>query len=126
MAKRKGNTKSAKSKKAKCAKIEPEVQPEAPIELRPGFKNQMITSLSKLTVAATEVCSIILKAHISDPTDVGGHRQIPAWNIIIKKLDFQSQMKLSQQNLRLENLVKENAEYELQKLRRHTKDDKYM
>ena len=57
MAKRKGNTKSAKSKKAKCAKIEPEVQPEAPIELRPGFKNQLITSLTKLTLAATEACS---------------------------------------------------------------------
>ena len=67
-----------------------------------------------------------MKALISDPTDVGGHRQIPAWNIIMKKLDFQSQMKLSQQNLRLENLVKENAEYELQKLRRQIKDNKYM
>ena len=44
----------------------------------------------------------------------------------MKKLDFQSQMKLSQQNLRLENLVKENAEYEIQKLRRHIKDNKYM
>lgn len=62
----------------------------------------------------------------SDPTGVGGHRQVPAWNIIIKKLDFQSLMKISQQNQELEALVRENAEYELQKLRRHIKDNKYI
>ena len=56
MAKRKSNKKSAKSKNAKRAKI-PEVQPEAPIELRPGFKNQLITSLTKLAIAATEACT---------------------------------------------------------------------
>ena len=53
MAKRKSNKKSAKSKNAKCAKI----QPEAPVELRPGFKNQLITSLTKLAIAATEACT---------------------------------------------------------------------
>ena len=53
MAKRKSNKKSAKSKNAKCAKI----QQEAPIEHRPGFKNLLITSLTKLTVAATEACT---------------------------------------------------------------------
>ena len=53
MAKRKNNKTSTKSKNAKCAKI----QPEAPIELRPGFKNLLITSLTKLTVAATEACT---------------------------------------------------------------------
>ena len=78
---------------------------------------------SRLLLIAWDV---ILKTSISDPTDVGGHTQIPAWNIIIRKLDFRSQMKISQQNQRLEDLVRENAEYELQKLRRHIKDDKYM
>ena len=79
-----------------------------------------------LTSAATEAGSISLKTFISGLTDVASHRQIPAWNVIIKKLDFQSQMKISQQNQQLEDLVRENAEYELQKFRRHIKDDKYM
>ena len=76
--------------------------------------------------AATEAESIILETFISFSTNVASHRQIPAWNVIIKKLDFQSQMKISQQNQQLEDLVRENAEYELQKFRRHIKDDKYM
>jgi len=80
----------------------------------------------ELTDAASKACIIILKTLTSDPTDVGGHRQIPAWNIIIKKLDFQSQLKLSQQNQGLEDLVRENAEYELQNFRRNIKDNKYM
>ena len=79
-----------------------------------------------VNTAATEAGSIILKTFISNLTDVASHRQIPAWNVIIKKLDFQSQMKISQQNQQLEDLVRENAEYELQKFRRHIKDDKYM
>ena len=79
-----------------------------------------------LTSAATEAESIILETFISFSTNVASHRQIPAWNVIIKKLDFQSQMKISQQNQQLEDLVRENAEYELQKFRRHIKDDKYM
>ena len=66
MAKRKSNKKSAKSKNAKRAKI-PEVQPEAPIELRPGFKNQLITSLIKLTLAATEGPPTCLKLVVRDP-----------------------------------------------------------
>ena len=38
-----------------------------------------------------------LKTLISDLTDVGGHRQMPAWTIIIRKFDFQGQMKILQQ-----------------------------
>ena len=120
MVKRKNNTKSVDN--AKCAKT----QLEAPIELRPGFTDQLIASLTKLTDAASKACIIILKTFTSDPTDVGGDRQIPAWNFIIKKLDFQSQFKLSQQNQRLEDLVRENAEYELRKFRRNIKNNKYM
>jgi len=63
---------------------------------------------------------------LSDSTDVSSQRQIPAWNIILRKLDFQSQMKLTKQNQWLEDLVRENAEYELQKFRRHIKDNKYI
>ena len=49
-----------------------------------------------------------------------------AWDIVIPKLDFQSQMKISQLNHRLADAVELNAEYELQKFKRHIRDDKYM
>ena len=49
-----------------------------------------------------------------------------AWDIIIPKLDFQSQMKISQLNQRLAYIVELNAEYELQKYKRHIREDKYM
>ena len=49
-----------------------------------------------------------------------------AWNLIIPKLDFQSQMKISQQNQRLADLVQTNAENELRKFKRKIQDDKYM
>ena len=49
-----------------------------------------------------------------------------AWDIIIPKLDFQSQMKISQLNHRLAYVVELNAEYELQKYKRHIREDKYM
>ena len=88
--------------------------------------DNFVDHTTTVTTAATEAGSIILKTFISFSTDVACHRQIPAWNVIIKKLDFQSQMKISQQNQQLEDLVRENAEYELQKFRRHIKDDKYM
>ena len=57
-------------------------------------------------------------------TGVGGDH--PAWDIIIGKLDFQSQMKLSQQNHRLADVVAMNAEHELRKFQRHIREDKYM
>ena len=53
----------------------------------------------------------------------GGHL---AWDIIISKLDYQSQMKLSQQNKLLEEIVKMNAESDLRKFRRHIRENKYM
>ena len=49
-----------------------------------------------------------------------------AWNIIIPKLDFQSQMKISQLNHHLADVVEFNAEYELRKFKRHIRDNKYM
>ena len=56
----------------------------------------------------------------------GGRGDSPAWDVIIQKLDFQSQMKISQQNKHLEEVVKANAESELRKFRRHIQEDKYM
>ena len=56
--------------------------------------------------------------------DVGGDHL--AWDIIIPKLDFQSQMKISQLNQRLVDLVELNAESELRKFKRHIREDKYM
>ena len=59
-----------------------------------------------------------------EPKGVGGDHL--AWDIIITKLDYQSQMKICQQNQRLEDVVTTNAEYELRKLRRHIQENKYM
>ena len=49
-----------------------------------------------------------------------------AWDIIIPKLDYQSQMKLSQQNRRLADVVQMNAESEIRKFKRHIQEDKYV
>lgn len=65
-----------------------------------------------------------MKAFTSEPASVGGDH--PAWDILIRKLDFRSQMKIYQQNQRLADVVMENAEYELRKFRRLIRDDKYM
>ena len=50
----------------------------------------------------------------------------PAWSILIPKLDFQTQMKISQQSHHLEEVVRINAESELRKFQRHIRKDKYM
>ena len=55
---------------------------------------------------------------------VGGDH--PAWDIIIRKLDYKSQMKISWQNHRLADIVKINAESDLRKFKRHIREDKYM
>ena len=68
---------------------------------------------------------------ISFPTELG---QVspgvgddhPAWDILIKKLDFQSQMKLWQQNQHLADVVETHAESELWKFQCQIRDDKYM
>ena len=57
---------------------------------------------------------------------VGDAGDSPAWAIIIPKLDFQSQMKISQQNKRLADVVNVNAEHELRKFRGHIRENKYM
>jgi len=50
----------------------------------------------------------------------------PAWDLIIPKLDFRSQMKMAHLNKRLAEVVQINAEYELRKFQRHIRDDKFM
>ena len=55
---------------------------------------------------------------------VGGNHL--AWDIIIRKLDYQSQMKMSQQNRHLAEVVQRNAESDLRKFRRQIEEDKYM
>ena len=60
-----------------------------------------------------------------DPTHgIGGDH--PAWDIIIPKLDFKSQMKMSHQSHHLAEIVKLNAESKLRKYRRQIQEDKYM
>ena len=49
-----------------------------------------------------------------------------AWEIIIPKLDYRSQLKISQQNKQLTEIAKLNAEANLRKFRRHIQEDKYM
>ena len=55
---------------------------------------------------------------------VGGDHT--GWDILIGKLDFRSQFKISQQNKRLAEIVKLNAEYQLRVFRRRIRDNRYM
>ena len=50
----------------------------------------------------------------------------PAWDILIRSLDFKTQMKISQQSRHLEEVVRMNAESELRKFKRHIREDKDM
>ena len=50
----------------------------------------------------------------------------PAWDFIIPKLDYNSQMKMSQQNWHLTEIVRLNAESKLRKYRRQIQENKYM
>ena len=50
----------------------------------------------------------------------------PAWNIIIDHLDFQCQMKLSQLNQRLADIVELNAGSKLRQFQRHIQENRYM
>ena len=48
------------------------------------------------------------------------------WELVVKKLTYIPQMKLSQVNHRLADIVDQNAERKLQKFRRWLQEDKYM
>ena len=49
-----------------------------------------------------------------------------AWNLIVRKLDYRSQMKIAQQNQHLAEVVDVNATHELKKYRRRLQEDKYL
>ena len=49
-----------------------------------------------------------------------------AWNLVVRKLDYQSQMIIGQQNQYLAEVVDINATYDLQKYRRRLQADKYL
>ena len=69
----------------------------------------------------------ILKREKSDPDQIPGIGGVhPAWEIIIPKLDYNSQMKMSQQNWHLAEIVRLNAESKLRKYRRQIQENKYM
>lgn len=65
-----------------------------------------------------------IESDVCSENPVGGDHS--AWNILIHKMDFLSLLKLSQQNHRLADIVEANAEYQLQKFKRHIRDSKYM
>ena len=67
----------------------------------------------------------------SDPADVDESmtdvdEASSAWDILIRRLDFQTQLKLSQQNQHLAEVVRMNAESEIRKFQRHIRENKYM
>ena len=67
----------------------------------------------------------------SDPADVDESmtdvdEASPAWDILIRRLDFQTQLKLSQQNQHLAEVVRMNAESEIRKFQRHIRENKHM
>jgi len=49
-----------------------------------------------------------------------------AWNLVVRKLDCRSQMKIAQQNRHLAEVVDNNATHELQKYRRRLQENKYI
>ena len=71
------------------------------------------------------------KKSSSDPADVNESmtdvdEASSAWDILIRRLDFQTQLKLSQQNQHLAEVVRMNAESEIRKFQRHIRENKYM
>ena len=48
------------------------------------------------------------------------------WELVVKKLGYITQMKLSQVNNRLANIVDQYAEHKLQKVQRRLQEDKYL
>ena len=86
-----------------------------------------LARLSQLqTILATEKIKkrIVPSPEVTKSEGIGGDHL--AWNIIVRKLDYQSQMKMSQQNQRLAELIRMNAESDLRKFRRHIQENKYM
>ena len=58
----------------------------------------------------------------AEQPDNGVGDKHPAWDILIPKLNYQCQLKMSQQSRRLTDIVKNNAESKLRKYRREIED----
>ena len=87
-------------------------------------EEKIVETLQASNPIELDSCSSIGAQSELEPDGIGGDH--PAWDIIIRKLDYQSQMKMSQQNQRLAEVVEMNAASELRKYRRHIQKDKYM
>ena len=57
-------------------------------------------------------------------SEVNGESYV--WDILIRKVDFCTQMKLAQVNQRMAELVDENAEYELKRLKKKISENENM
>ena len=67
------------------------------------------------------------KSEKSSKTErVSGFGDNFAWNLVIRKLDYQSQLKIARQNQYLAEVVEINAAHELQKYRRRLQQDKFL
>ena len=82
------------------------------------IENSQETKREKMTQAVNT------ETESNGAAGVGGDHL--AWDIIISRLDYQDQMKMSQQNKRLAEVVLMNAESELRKFRCHIQENKYM
>ena len=82
---------------------------------------QSVATFKKIVTKKARKLGKLRETGISGPFD--SH---PAWNVIIPYLDFQTQMKISQQNKRLAEIVLFNAEFKLKKFRRKMQDNKDM
>ena len=82
------------------------------------IENSQETKREKMTQAVNT------ETESNGAVGVGGDHL--AWDIIISRLDYKDQMKMSHQNKRLAEVVQMNAESDLRKFRRHIQENKYM
>ena len=89
---------------------------------------ESIQARDRLKVRKYKICKSIYKSEKSSKTErVGGEfGDSSAWNLVVRKLDYRSQMKIAQQNRHLAEVVDNNATHELQKYRRCLQEDKYL
>ena len=92
--------------------------------MKRAFERLKLDNSKKLKEQSSPSISFPTELGHLSPTGVGGDH--PAWDIVVKKLDFQSQMKLWQQSQHLADVVETHAESELWKFQCQIRDHKYM
>ena len=92
--------------------------------MKRAFERLYLDNSKKLKEQSSPSISYPTELGQLSPTGVGGDH--PAWAIIIKKLDFQSQMNLWQCNQHLADIVENYAESELWKFQCKKREDPYM